>query len=47
MEAFYKVLCELFVLFLEGLQVSPVIRIQKIKKIKQFPDVVIQRRLRT
>lgn len=45
MEAFDKFLREFFVLFLKGFQVSPLIRIQEIEKIEQFPDVVVQRRL--
>lgn len=46
MEGFNQFLREFFVLFLEGLQVSPLIGIQEVEKIEQFPDVIIQGRLR-
>jgi len=43
MEGFDKFLCELLVLLLEGLQVSPLVGIQEIEEIEQLPDIVIQR----
>lgn len=45
MEGFDKFLREFFVLFLEGLQVSPLVGIQEIQEVEQLPDIVIQGRL--
>lgn len=45
MKGFDELLCEFFVLFLEGLQISPLIRVQEIEEVEQFPNVIIQRRL--
>jgi len=45
MKAFDKLLREFFVLLLEGLQVSPLVRVQEIEEVEQLPDVIVQRRL--
>ena len=45
MKSFDEFLREFFVLLLEGLQISPLIRVQEIEEVEQFPDVVVQRRL--
>lgn len=45
MKAFDKLLREFFVLLLESLQVSPLVRVQEIEEVEQLSDVVVQRRL--
>lgn len=45
MKGFNEFLRQLLILFLEGLQVSPLVRVQEVEEVEQFSDVVIQRRL--
>ena len=45
MKGFDKFLRKFFILFLERLQVSPLIGVQEVEEVEQFPDVVVQRRL--
>lgn len=46
MKGLDEFLREFFVLLLEGLQVSPLVRVQEIEEVEQFSDVVVQRRLK-
>ena len=46
MKCLNEFLREFFVLLFEGLQVSPLVRVQEIEEVEQFSDVVVQRRLK-
>jgi hypothetical protein len=45
-ELFHEILSQFLIVFFEPLKISPFIWVQEVHEIEQFPDVVVQWRLR-